>query len=359
MKTQWKLRYVLLFCVAVLRPPLQAANSYVQTNLVSDLPGMAAQTDPNLINPWGLAASSSSPFWISDNHAGASTLYNGAGQAFPTANPLVVQVPAPANAQPPAAPTGVVFNDTAAFLLGGSPASFIFSSEDGTITAWNGAAGGAAMLMADNSGAGAIYKGLAIGVSPTSGPMIYATNFYAGTIDTFDGSFSPRTTPGGFVDPNLPSSFAPFGIQRIGRKLFVTYAMQDSARHDDVAGAGNGFIDVFDLDGNLAARLVSGGKLNSPWGLALSPAYFGDFGNVLLVGNFGDGTVNAFDPWSGTYLGTLQDPGGNPLGIPGLWALQFGNNHNGGDAETLYFTAGIPGTGSVEDHGLFGSIQAQ
>ena len=359
MKIKWKLLYALISTVAVSRPPLEAANSYIETNLVSDLPGMAAQTDPNLVNPWGLAASASSPFWISNNHSGTSTLYNGAGQPFPAAGPLVVQVPVPGSAQPPSAPTGVVFNDTTGFMLGGSAASFIFSSEDGTITAWNGSAGGAAKLMVDNSGAGAVYKGLAIGVSPTSGPLLYATNFNAGTVDTFDANFSPIVTPGGFMDPNLPSGFAPFGIQRIGRKLFVSYAMQDSARHDDVSGPGSGFVNVFDLDGNLAARVISGGKLNSPWGMTLSPAYFGDFGNVLLVGNFGDGTINAFDPWSGAYLGTLQDPSGNPIMITGLWALQFGNNHNSADSETLYFTAGIPGTGSPEDHGLFGSIQAQ
>jgi uncharacterized protein (TIGR03118 family) len=229
MKLKWTLFLTLLAYVAGSRP-LNAANSYVQNNLVSDLPGMAAQTDPNLVNPWGLAASASSPFWISNNHSGTSTLYNGAGQPFPAASPLVVQVTAPANDQSPAAPTGVVFNDTGSFMLGGSPVSFIFSSEDGTITAWNGAAGGMAQIMADNSGAGAVYKGLAVAVSPTSGPLLYATNFNAGTVDTFDANFSPIVTGGAFIDPNLPPGYAPFGIQRIGHKLYVTYAMQDSAR---------------------------------------------------------------------------------------------------------------------------------
>jgi uncharacterized protein (TIGR03118 family) len=359
MKPKWNKLVTVITCLAA-AGPLAAASSYVQTNLVSDLPGMAAQTDPNLVNPWGLAASASSPFWVSNNHSGTSTLYNGAGQPFPAAGPLVVQVPAPSSQQPPSAPTGVVFNDTGSFMLGGSPASFIFSSEDGLITAWNGAAGGTAKLMFDNSASGAVYKGLAIAVSPTSGPMLYATNFNTGAIDTFDGSFAARTTPGGFMDPTLPPGFAPFGIQRIGHKLFVTYAMQDSGRHDDVAGRGNGLVNVFDFDGNLVSHLVpAGGSLNSPWGLTLAPAYFGDFSSVLLVGNFGDGRINAFDPWTGDFLGTLQDQTGQPLSILGLWALQFGNNHNGGDADTLYFTAGIPGTGGVEDHGLFGSIQAQ
>jgi uncharacterized protein (TIGR03118 family) len=357
MKARWKILFTLISCVAAW--PLAAANSYVQTNLVSDLPGIAAQTDPNLVNPWGLAASASSPFWVADNHAGTSTLYDGAGQPFPAAGPLVVQVPAPPNVQSHSTPSGVVFNDTGAFPVGGSPAVFIFSSEDGTITGWNGAAGGTAQLMADNSAAGAVYKGLAIAVSPTSGPTLYAANFNAGTVDTFDANFAPRMTSGGFIDPTLPPGFAPFGIQRIGRKIYVTYAMQDGARHNDVAGPGNGLVNVFDFDGNLVSHLVAGGNLNSPWGLVLSPAYFGDFGNVLLVGNFGDGTINAFDPWTGEYLGTLLDPNGNSLSIQGLWALQFGNNHNGSDAQTLYFTAGIPGTGGLQDHGLFGSIQPQ
>jgi uncharacterized protein (TIGR03118 family) len=357
MQTKWKLCFTLLTVAAVSRS-VEAANSYVQTNLVSDLPGIAAQIDPNLVNPWGLASSASSPFWISDNHAGTETLYNGSGQPFPAASPLVVQIPAPQGAQPPAAPSGVVYNDTGGFLLGGTAASFIFSSEDGTITAWDGASGGSAQLMADNSGAGAVYKGLAIAVS-TAGPRLYATNFAAGTIDTFDTGFAPVVTPGGFIDPAVPSGFAPFGIQRIGRKLYVSYAMQDSARHDDVAGPGNGFIDVFDFDGNLVTRLVSNGVLNSPWGMTLAPAYFGDFGDLLLVGNFGDGTINAFDPVTGNYAGTLEDPNGNPLVVQGLWALAFGNKKNGGDATTLYFTAGIPGAGSLEDHGLFGSIAPQ
>ena len=212
--------------------------------------------------------------------------------------------------------------------------------------------------MVDNSGAGAVYKGLAVATS-TAGPRLYATNFNSGAIETFDTAFSPVVTPGGFIDPNIPSGFAPFGIQRIGRKLFVSYAMQSSDRHDDVSGPGNGFIDVFDFDGNLVTRLASNGVLNSPWGMALAPAYFGDFANLLLVGNFGDGTINAFDPAAGILAGTLQDPTGNALIIPGLWSLVVGNNKNGGDATALYFTAGIPGTGSVEDHGLFGSISPQ
>jgi plastocyanin len=208
----------------------------------------------------------------------------------------------------------------------------------------------------DNSGAGAVYKGLAL-ANTNNGPMLYAANFNTANIDVYDANLLPVTVAGGFKDSQLPAGYAPFNVQRIGRKLYVTYAMQDMNRHDDVAGAGNGIINVFDFQGNLLARLVSNGSLNSPWGLALAPGLFGDFSNALLVGNFGDGVINAFDPCSGEYLGTLQDSSGANIAISGLWGLSFGNGHGAGDANTLYFTAGISGSGKVEDHGLFGSIQ--
>jgi plastocyanin len=186
---------------------------------------------------------------------------------------------------------------------------------------------------------------------------LYVANFNASTIDVFDSNFSTVTLDGRFADPDLPPGFAPFNIQNIGTSLYVTYALQDDARHDDVSGPGNGFVDVFDFNGNLVQRLVSNGKLNSPWGVALAPSQFGDFSNALLVGNFGDGTINAYDSTSGAYLGTLQDSTGTVISIPGLWGVKFGNGGNGGDVNTLYFTAGIPGDGNIEDHGLFGSIQ--
>ncbi len=334
-----------------------AASSYVQHNLVSDIPGLADQTDPNLLNPWGMATAASSPFWISDNHAGVTTLYDGTGQAFPAANPLVVQIPAPPSGTPPSAPTGQVYNNTGAFLLaGGGSALFLFAAEDGTISGWNSNDGSNAVMMVDNSGSGAVYKGLALGAN-SQGPLLYAANFHAGTIDVFDGNFSPVTLNGQFQDPNLPPGFAPFNIQNINNQLYVTYAMQDDVQHDDVAGPGNGFINVFDMDGNFVQRLVSNGNLNSPWGMAIAPAQFGDFSNALLVGNFGDGTINAYDPASGNYLGTLQDSIGTAITIPGLWGLKVGNGGSGGDVNTLYFTAGIPGNGNLEDHGLFGRLQ--
>jgi uncharacterized protein (TIGR03118 family) len=343
-RTSWKIS--VLACVAVVAAvlllALPATAGYVQTNLVSDIPGMAQNTDLNLVNPWGIASSATSPFWVSDNGTGVATLYNGAG----TPQALVVTIPPPSGGTPPAAPTGVVFNGGADF--GGF--RFIFATEDGTIAGWNG--GTTATLQKDNSAAGAVYKGLAIGPS-----NLYATNFHAGTIDVFDTNFDPVIHAGSFTDPNLPAGFAPFGIQNLGGKLYVTYALQDAAGKDDVAGPGNGFVDVFDTNGNFLQRLVTQGALNSPWGLAMAPANFGEFSNYLLVGNFGDGRINAFDPVTGALIGPLTDSKtGDPIEIDGLWGLRFGNGGNGGEKDKLFFTAGIPGDGMIEDHGLFGSI---
>jgi uncharacterized protein (TIGR03118 family) len=333
-------------------PPATPASRYVVQNLVSDVPGLAARTDPDLTNPWGIALNATGPFWISNNHSGTATRYNRMGQPFPVAKPAGVTIPT-------GSPTAQLLNGTAGFeIAAGKPARLLFASESGTISGWSPAVDPAnAKLMVDRSSSGAEYKGLALGAN-ASGPMLYAANFNAGTIDVFDSTFQPATVSGGFQDPNLPAGYAPFNIQRIGRNLYVTYGQQDADKHDDVPGAGNGFINVFDMDGNLLRRLVSNGPLNSPWGMALAPDFFGDFSNTLLVGNFGDGSINAFDPFTGDYLGALEDANGNPIAIPGLWGLQFGNGHNGGDANTLYFVAGIANGGNLEDHGLFGSIQA-
>jgi uncharacterized protein (TIGR03118 family) len=340
-------------------PPVTIpVTKYAQHNLVSDVAGLADLTDANLINPWGIALNATGPFWISSNRAGTGVVYNGSGQPFPADSPIVVNIPAGATGSSGSAPSGLVFNGTPVFeITSGNPALFIFATETGTISAWNPQVdAGNAKLKVDNSAAGAVYKGIALG-SSDSGPLLYAANFGAGTVDVFDGNYQPVTTSGGFTDPNLPAGFAPFNIHRIGRKLYVTYAMQDSAKHNDVPGAGNGLINVFDQNGKLIQRLASNGHLNSPWGMALAPDFFGDYSNTLLVGNFGDGSINAFDPFSGDYLGMLQDSNGNAINISGLWALQFGNGHAAGDAGTLYFTAGIANGGNVEDHGIFGSIQ--
>jgi uncharacterized protein (TIGR03118 family) len=327
------------------------SGAYLQTNLVSDLPGVARTTDANLRNPWGIVASATSPFWIADNATGVSTLYNGSG----VAQSLVVTIPPPAGGTPPAAPTGIVFNSTTSFVVssGGKSgaAAFLFATEDGTISGWNPTVDTThAILEVDNSAPGAVYKGLALG-SNASGNLLFAANFNAGTVDVFDTSFHTVNLP--FHDPTLPAGFAPFGIRNIGGSLYVTYAMQDAAKHDDVAGPGNGFIDVFDTNGNLLRRLVSGDVLNSPWGLALAPSTFGAFSNDLLVGNFGDGLINAFNPATGAALGQVLDVHGNAIHIDGLWGLSFGNGGSAGSTSTLFFTAGING----ERNGLFGSLQ--
>jgi len=321
-------------------------NSYVQTNLVSDLPGVAAQQDTDLVNPWGIVAGPTSPFWINDNGTGLSTLYNGSGMKLP----LVVTVPPPTGSPGPSTPTGIVFNSTASF--GGS--HFIFATEDGTISAWTS---GATATLEVPSVAGSVYKGLASG-NNGSGDLLYAANFGLGRVDVFDSGFHSTTVSGGFVDNSLPPGYAPFNVQNIGNKLYVTYALQDAAKEDDVPGPGNGFIDVFDLNGTLLQRLTSQGALNSPWGLALAPSGFGALSGDLLVGNFGDGMINAYDPNSGSFIAALDNTNGTPVVIDGLWGLSFGNGAQGQGIDTLYFTAGIPGSGQIEDHGLFGAISA-
>ena len=338
-----------------------SGSGFMQTNLVANAPGQALVTDPNLLNSWGIAHSPSSPWWVSDNHAGVSTVYDGEGMPAPSPTPLVVTIPPPADSPPGtlASPTGIVFNGTTDFVVAGpamsGPAAFIFSTEDGTISGWNrNADPTAAILAVDNSGAEAIYKGLAIGSDGTRN-LIYASNFHEGTVDVFDGTFTP-VNPGGsfFVDPNIPSGFAPFGIQNVNGAIYVTYAKQDADKADDVAGSGNGYVDVFAGDGSLVRRFTSQGQLNSPWGVVLAPATFGRFGGAIIIGNFGDGRLNAFDPVSGVFLGQLNQPNGPSIVISGLWGLGFGNDGMAGSLDTLYFSAGPNG----EADGLFGKLEA-
>jgi uncharacterized protein (TIGR03118 family) len=336
---------------------LLSANSFFQTNLVSDVAGIATQTDPELVNPWGLAAGPSGPFWVADNGTGLSTLYNKSGQHLP---PVVTIPPPPGSpAGTTAAPTGVIFDGTAAFTVtaGGhsGPALFLFATEDGTISAWAPAVNATrAILEVNNSKSGAVYKGLADGVNAGK-TLLYAANFRAGRIDIFDTHFHKVTLSGAFHDASIPAGFAPFNVQNIGGKLYVTYAKQDAARHDDVAGAGNGFVDVYNTAGTLLSRLKFTHKeLNSPWGLALAPASFGPFGGDLLIGNFGDGRITAYNLKTNLVAGQLDGVDGKPLSIGGLWGLHFGNNGAAGTGRTLYFAAGL----DHEAHGLFGSLQA-
>lgn len=329
---------------------------YTRVNLVSDIAGVARFTDSNLVNPWGLGFGPTTPFWVADNNGNVSTLYNGHGQAFPVGAPLVVTIPAP-RSPTGGTPTGLVFNGTGGFVISansksGSPL-FLFSSEDGTILGWSPTVSvTSAVIAKDNSGSGAVYKGLAI-ASTSSGNFLYVTNFHAGVVEVYDKDFTQVNT---FTDPNVDANFAPFGIQKIGDQLFVTFALQKLPdMHDDQSGPGNGFVDVFSTDGTLLRRFASHGTLNSPWGLALAPEGFGKFSRDLLVGNFGDGRINAFHVGSGEFEGQLIDPEGNPLTINGLWALQFGSGaQNNGSRHKLFFTAGI----ADESHGLFGFIKA-
>jgi uncharacterized protein (TIGR03118 family) len=324
--------------------PLASAQFYEQHNLVSDGSLPAALVDPDLKNAWGLTSSATSPWWVADNGTDLSTLYNGNTGAKQA---LVVQVPG--------APTGAVFNTTTGFAINGTAARFIFSGEDGAIRAWTNTLGTTSVVMVDNSASGAIYKGLAI-ASTTDGPRLYATNFHAGTVDVFDGGWN--AVPGGFVDSNLPPGYAPFGIQNVGGTIYVTYALQDEDKEDEVAGPGNGFVDAYDPQGNFIRRVASGGVLNAPWGIALAPAQFGKFSNDLLIGNFGDGKIHAFSPDKLEGNGQFQSHGplhsidGAPLVIDGLWALQFGNGAAAGPTTTLFFTAGP----NDENGGLFGSL---
>ena len=268
-------------------------------------------------------------------------------------------LPPPAGSPPgtTATPTGVVFNGTSDFVITegaqSGPALFIFATEDGTISGWNQVVDvGHALLTVDSSASGAIYKGLALG-SNGAGNFLFATDFSHATIDVFDQNFAPATMAGDFRDPNIPAGFAPFGIQNIDGNLYVTYTKQDEDKEDDVAGAGNGFVDIFDTNGTLMRRFASQGTLNSPWGLVMAPASFGTFSRALLVGNFGDGRINAFDASSGNFLGQLPSETGAPIALQGLWGLIVGNGAKGGDTDTLYFTAGT----DDEHHGTFGSLR--
>jgi uncharacterized protein (TIGR03118 family) len=346
-----------LLALAVFAAPVPADTIYQETDLVSDIPGRAPVRDTKLVNPWGIDSSDTSPFWISDNKPGVSTLYNGSGTPFPVGSPLIVTIPPPSDGQPPAAPTGVVYSGKANFAPDSTDKrpQFLFATEDGTVAGWGG--GTNAVLRVDNSPSEAIYKGIAIS-SDANTSLLYTTNFHAGTVDTFDANFVRTTLPGSFTDPNIPAGFAPFNIENIGGQLYVTYAKQDANKEDDVAGAGNGFIDIFGTDGKLVKQLVKGDPhVNSPWGMAIASPSFGQFAGKLLVGNFGDGTISVFDPSSGAFLGQLKDKNGDVITIPGLWGLKFGNGANAGDVNTLFFTAGLPDeTGALEAHGLFGEL---
>jgi uncharacterized protein (TIGR03118 family) len=326
--------------------------AFIQRNLDSNIAGRANVPDPNLTNAWGLAFAPGSPFWVNANHSGVATLYGGDGSIIP----LVVTIPPPPASQSGtvAAPTGMIWNPTGGFLVPGSKfaAIFIFDTEDGTISAWNPNVDlKNAVIAVDQSAAGTVYKGLAFGTN-VNGNNIYATDFRGAKIDVFDSNFAPAKTDGKFIDHRIPAGFAPFGIQNIDGDLWVTFAKQNGEKMDDVGGPGSGFVDVFDTNGHLLRRFAEHGVLNSPWGLARAPYAFGQFSGDILVGNFKDGKINAFDS-QGHFKGALRRPNGQAVTIDGLWAIEFGGGAQS-SPEWLYFTAGP----QDETNGLFGVINA-
>ena len=330
---------------SVTTPVLPSA--YEEAKLVADVASFGATTvDASLVNAWGLAFNASgSVLWVSNNGTGTSTLYNSTTGAK---SALVVAIPK-ASAPTGGTPTGQVFNPVATdFLLpSGAKASFIFSNEDGTIAGWS--SGAAAVIAADRSTNGAVYKGLALATTAGSA-YLYATNCAKTSVDVFDKTFKYVSS---FTDTSLPAGYAPFGIHTIGGQLWVTFAKQGPAgTTDDVAGPGLGYVDVFNPDGTRVKRFVSNGRLNSPWGVALAPAGFGSAAGDILIGNFGDGKIGAYDVTTGAFRGYLHDSTNAPLTIDGLWDLQFGI---GTQATTLYFSAGPNG----ETHGLIGTLIAK
>jgi uncharacterized protein (TIGR03118 family) len=356
----WSRKLPTLFSLAALTGLLviqlraaEPGNAYLVQNLVSDGSIAAAHTDPLLINAWGLAATPTSPWWVADNATNVSTLYNATG----VASSLIVQVAGH--------PTGMVFSGGTGFVVtNGSlsaPARFLFAAEDGTISAWSSSVQPPppthSFIVVPNVASpahGAIYKGLAL-ASTASGDRLFAADFHNNHVDVFDSSFHPVSVPGAFIDPGLPARFAPFGIQNIGGKILVAYAMQGEDAVDEIAGDGLGFVSAFEPDGSFVARVASRDALNAPWGMAMAPANFGRFSGQLLVGNFGDGRINVFDAKTYEPKGHLKNTQGKAVVIEGLWGIAFGNNAAAGRDNTLYFAAGP----HDEAAGLFGRIDAQ
>ena len=337
----------------------QVTTKYAAINLVSDGTPAAAHADANLVNAWGIAFNPTEFVWVAANGTNNATLYDGNGV------PQTLVVSIPAGQAGAAAPTGIVFNPTADFKVsqnGVTAASpFLFAGEAGTISGWSPTVNRtAAITVVDGggggrgSGSGPLYKGLAI--SRYAGAnYLYAADFRNNAIDVYNGSFAKVTLPGSFRDPALPAGYAPFGIQAIGERIYVAYARQAASGQEEVKGAGLGIIDVFDTSGVLIRQLVTGGALNTPWGMAVAPAHFGSFSNDLLVANFGDGKINAYNPSTGKLNGTVSKADGTPVVIDGLWGIAFGNGVNSQPANTLFFTAGP----ANEAHGLYGRIELQ
>jgi len=329
------------------------ASTYKLAYLTADQTGKAPNVDPNLINPWGISFSPTGPFWVSDNNSGKSTLYNSTGVPQST----IVTIP-PASGTGLGSPTGTVYNSTGNFVIsqGGKSgaASFLFDTEDGTISGWSPSVNATnAVIAVNNSASGDSYKGLEIANNGTA-YHLYAADFFNNAVKVFDVSFNEVTLSGTFTDPNLPSGYAPYNIRDIGGTLYVAYAKQNSTKTDAMPCAGCGYVDTYDLNGNFLKRFASQGKLNAPWGLAQATKSFGTFSNLILVGNLGDGKITGFST-AGVNKGQLSSAPGKPIAIPGLWGLMFGNGGSGGTLNVLYFTAGP----NAYAHGRFGSITLQ
>ena len=331
----------LLAIVGVSSVTYAQQTGYSQTNLVANTAGVANHTDSQLSNPWGISFIPGQPFWIANNNGGTSTLYDAQGNK----NSLVVGIPSAAvNPCNPGCPTGTVANSLTGYFGNGA---FLFDTEDGIIANWTGQ--GNAVTVVDKSSTGAVYKGLAL-VTNNEGTFLLAANFNSGAIDVFDRNFNPTHLVGNLTDPSLPAGYAPHGVHVINNAIFVAYAMQDSAKHDPTVGAGLGIVDAFDTEGNFTRTFASGGTLNAPWGVVATPASFGTFSNAMLIGNFGDGTINAYDT-TGHFLAQVTDSASHVITNPGLWDMVFGAGGTG-DPNTLYFTAG----GANQTSGLFASL---
>lgn len=333
-----KVQCVSGFVLVLLSSGSLFSDSFSQTNLVSDIPGMAPVTDSHLVDPWGISFSATSPIWVSDRATGVTTVYKGTGGP-----PLLTVTVPPGTAT--TGPTGQVFaGATTSFTLNGKPADFIFDTLGGTIDAWNG--GSSATIVATTSGAR--YEGLAM-VNNT----LFAANFVSGGgVNVFSSTYTPVSVSGKFTDPSIPSGYEPFNVAFLNGDLYVEYAKVNSTLPVPLPGNG-GYVDVFNTSGTLVKRLISNGALDAPWGITMAPSSgFGQFSGDLLVGNFGNGEINVYNPTTGAWLATLMNASGTPLSNSGLWAIEFGNSSANPDA--LYFTAGLDqGT-----HGLFGDIQA-
>jgi uncharacterized protein (TIGR03118 family) len=335
-----------LFLAAALALPASAQKVDI-TNLTSDISAASPNLDSDLVNPWGMSISPTGPWWLSDNGTGLSTLYNASGQN----QGLIVTIPS-FNGQGTGSPSGTVYNASSTdFKINGQATPFLFCTEDGTISGWYG--GTTAFIAVNNGSRGAVYKGMAI-ASAAGHNYLYVTNFNAGTVEAYDGTFTTHSFgSGAFVDTTIPSGFAPFNVQNIGNNtLVVTYAKQDAQKHDDVAGPGNGYVDVYNSEGTLQFRLQHVIYLDSPWGVAVAPQSFLGYPGELLIGNFGSGLITAYNASTGVWLGNMINSQDLQVEIPGLWGLTFGNGGSGGPTSTLFFTAGPYG----ENHGIFGMI---